>query len=378
MTSVAHNLNGRYIDAEYLREQVPLLAMKDANSIFADGNHSLNPTRYFLTEWYAWQNPDWSSEHNSPYEHYLNVGRFEGRDPSPYVDMVRFRQAIGPNVPASAAYDLLLTKQHAPWLGVYDGPNDLRRMQDRFFRNISVDVLRSSPVNASKKYLVFLQSGRGALTQKWLSSEEPRNWDLMLNYYDSKGFIPHLGEYVFFQKGTKFTAMWALWQNCREIFEEYDYVLFLDDDVETSVCDLNRAFENCSAHQLDLAQMTLTKDSFSNWSQLFDQPEYWGPRKVSSVEIMMPILSRRALAHLAPTFGKSVSGFGLDLTWGHLVRGFQGNIAVLDGISATHARPVDQNGGSYYAYLRSHGINAKAELWALIKEYGASRDFLSD
>ncbi|NND20926.1 MAG: hypothetical protein HKO14_02455, partial [Silicimonas sp.] len=77
------------------------------------------------------------------------------------------------------------------------------------------------------------------------------------------------------------------------------------------------------------------------------------------------------------TLGQSVSGFGLDLVWGQIVAEQGGRIAVLDEVSATHARPVDQAGGAYYQYLRRHGINAKAELWTMLKRYGAPRDVIT-
>lgn len=367
-----------YYDESHLCQQAPELTGTDWEHWFSQPDQPfLNPTPHFFSEWYAWQNPDWCHQHASPYSHYLNIGRHEGRDPSPFVDMVRFRQAIGTDVAAGVAYDLLLMGRHAPWVGVYSGADDLVRMQERYYRNIKVDAMRASRLSVPKKSLVFLQSGRGALTKGWFESSAPRNWDILVNYYDAVGFEPNFGDYVFFQKGTKFTAMWALWRQYQHVIEPYDHVLFLDDDVETSVEDLNQLFECCHRNALDLAQMTLTPQSSSNWSELFDRSDQTGPRTVSAVEIMMPAMSRKALSALAPTFGKSVSGFGLDLTWGHIVRQFGGRIAVIDGIAATHARPVDQGGGAYYAYLRSHGINAKAELWSLLKEYGADRDLFS-
>ena len=157
----------------------------------------------------------------------------------------------------------------------------------------------------------------------------------------------------------------------------YDHVLFIDDDIETTSQDLDALFSNCREHRLDLAQMTLSSGSFCNWDHLFSKPGHVGPREVSAVEIMMPVFSRRALRWIAPTLGQSVSGFGLDLVWGQIVARHGGRISVLDGIAAKHERPVNQNGGAYYRYLRRHGINAKAELWALLRRYGADRDLVT-
>ena len=235
---------------------------------------------------------------------------------------------------------------------------------------------RMRPLHKPRRGLVVLQAGRGLLAGRW-HRDEGREWDLLVNYYDAAGFRPEFGDYACFQKGTKFTAMWLCLTRFPQLFRPYDHVLFLDDDVETSVNDLNRLFETCRGHELDLAQMTLTSDSSCNWPELFSQPNQTGPRPVSAVEIMMPVFSQKALRTIAPTLGQSVSGFGLDLVWGKRVADAGGKIAVLDDVVAAHRRPVDQSGGNYYSYLRSAGINAKAELWTLLNEYGAARDMVT-
>ena len=333
----------------------------------------LDPTPFFATDWYAWQNPDWTS-HASPYLHYLDRGRAEGRDPSPFVDMRRYLEATGLDDPVRA-YGLILKGLRSPALGIYEGPEDLRRRQEAFLRGISPLAHRMRPPARPKPALVVLQAGSGAVPRDW--SERQREWDLLVNYYDARGSRPGFGEMALFQKGTKFTAMWMLWHRYGDCLAPYDHVLFLDDDVSVGSEDLDALFAACREHALDLAQMTLTRESSCNWPQLFGRDGLHGPREVSAVEIMMPVMSRRALDWIAPTFGTSVSGFGLDLAWGRIVRERGGRVAVLDDVRATHARPVDQSGGSYYSYLRRHGINAKAELWTVIQAHGADRDVLS-
>lgn len=332
----------------------------------------INPTPFFVTDWYAWQNPDWVS-HSAPYLHYLEVGRAEGRDPSPFVDMRRYLAATGLTTRPDLAYGMILAGHRSSALGVYSDRVDLERSQAAFLEGIVCLAHRSRPPARRRRALVVLQCGRGSKVDGWFD-DAARDWDLLVNYYDARGHRPALGDYVFFQKGTKFTAMWMLWARHRAILEGYEHVLFLDDDVETTCGALNRLFAECRTHGLDLAQMALTADSSCNWRELFAREGVTGPRSLSAVEIMMPVLSARALRWIAPTFGASVSGFGLDLAWGKIVRDAGGRIAVLDEVRATHSRPVDQNGGAYYSYLRRHGLNAKAELWSLVTRYGAARD----
>lgn len=362
------------IDVAHLLAQAPDLAGQPLEGYLTQGlARGLNPTPWFETDWYAWQNPDWS-DYSAPYLHFLEKGRAQGRDPSPFVDIPRYCEMT--KVPAVEAYGLIRAGYHSPALGVYEDRADLARCQAAFHAGIHLVGHRVSKPRTRRAGLVVLQAGRGLPVDMW-SDAPDRDWDLMVNYYDAAGFHEGLGDYVVFQKGTKFTSMWMLWQRFRSVLQDYDHVLFIDDDVETTCQDLNRTFALCRKHQLDLAQMSLTEASFTSWDALFSRPGITGPRAVSAVEIMMPIFSRKALRCVAPSFSQSVSGFGLDLIWGKLVAEAGGRIAILDEVQATHARPVDQSGGAFYSYLRRHMINAKAELWQLLKDYDADRNSMS-
>ena len=379
MTSAVRALEDRRdvpIDASWLRQQVPDLHEDPTSYYLANGlKDRLDPTPWFATDWYAWQNPDWSRAHDAPYLHYLDVGRFEGRDPSPYVDMHQYRRALSDMVPVESIYSLILKGHHSPALGVADAAA-LARQQEAFLQGVSFVAHRMRIPTRPSKALVVLQAGRASRASQWYD-DDGREWDLLVNYYDAVGFRPGFGDMVCFQKGTKFTAMWMLRERFPDLLEQYDHILFLDDDVETSVSDLNRLFALCRKHGLDLAQMTLTSDSSCNWRELFSRAGGTCPRPVSAVEIMMPVFSRRALRMVRSTFGQSISGFGLDLVWGKLVSDDGGRVAVLDDVVAAHRRPVDQSGGAYYSYLRRAGINAKAELWTLLCAYGADRDVVT-
>lgn len=361
------------VDHRFLERQVPGLVSDHSSYYLKHGLAAgIDPTPWFVTDWYAWQNPDWSIAHDAPYLHYLNVGRQEGRDPSPFVDIHRYRQSLAGTVPVAAIYDLILKGYRSPALGVTT-PDRLRQEQQAFLSGIACVAHRMRPPPTPRRALVVLQAGRASLAGAWFS-DEGREWDLLVNYYDASGFRPGFGEYACFQKGTKFTAMWYLAKNHFRLIDAYEHVLFLDDDIQTGTDALNRLFAACRRHDLDLAQMTLCESSSCNWPELFSRAGCHEPRPVSAVEIMMPVFSRRAFKKVASTFGQSISGFGLDLVWGKIIGNAKGRVAVLDDIVATHRRPVDQANGAYYSYLRRAGINPKAELWALLQAYDAARD----
>ena len=185
----------------------------------------------------------------------------------------------------------------------------------------------------------------------------------------------HFAEYAFCQPGTKFTAMAKLWERYSSLFLQYDHVMLLDDDILVDNVTINEAFDLVEKHQLDLAQLALSEDSHCIW-QLFKTSGDEDIRFTNGVEIMMPILSRKAMMRAGPLFKKSVSGFGLDFLWGKLIaHETRRNIGILNRLVAQHADPVDEREGAYYAYLRSRNINPKAELWRLVETRGLERTF---
>ncbi|MCF6303760.1 MAG: hypothetical protein L3J33_00110 [Rhodobacteraceae bacterium] len=328
----------------------------------------LNPTRFFNTRWYAWQNPDWSDQHDNPYLHYLELGCAQARDPSPLVDMHRFMTQTGGKITAKDAYQRILDGFRAPVLGVYETLEDVCAYQKKFVSQIRVTRHKTTLAQAPRRYLVVLQTGRGSIHKEWFNNQD-RNWDLLVNYYDAHGFDPMFGEYVFCQMGTKFTAMHNFYQHYQDLLLQYDHILFLDDDIRVSVDDLNALFQSVSKNNLDLAQMALSESSHCVWPALFHAPGAPALRLTNAVEIMMPVLSRRALQAIGPLLGESISGFGLDLLWGKLVADYGGRIGVLNDIIAAHESEIDDKAGAYYGFMRANMINPKAELWRLIEHF---------
>ena len=142
----------------------------------------VNPTPFFLTDWYAWQNPDWTS-FDAPYLHYLHSGRREGRDPSPFVDVSRFLQVAGTAIRPVEVYEMILRGYRSKALGVYETSDDLRRSQAEFLDAISCTTARSRRPEKLRKSLVVLQAGPGSLARSWYDEEAPTEMD------ESEGYM---------------------------------------------------------------------------------------------------------------------------------------------------------------------------------------------
>ena len=81
--------------------------------------------------------------------------------------------------------------------------------------------------------------------------------------------------------------------------------------------------------------------------------------RVSSVEIMAPAMTRRALRCARWVFAESVSGWGSDLILGPAVRSAFGpmSVGVIGSVAVRHATPVDTQRGAFYAFLRRYGLD---------------------
>ena len=192
---------------------------------------------------------------------------------------------------------------------------ELRARQDRFYADGRLRIEREAG-HPERNVLVFVQCGPG-FDAAYL--EEPRSYDVLLNYYH-EGSVHPKADIAVVQAGTKTTAIRRLMELRPDLLLRYQAVLFLDDDVEIGAEGIEALFRAMTAEKLDLAQPALTADSATAYPFLKRPSVGAGVMRVSSVEIMAPALTRRALESAKWVFAELVSGWGGDLLLGPAVR----------------------------------------------------------
>ena len=365
--------------------------------------------RLFDADWYLSQNPDVASAGFDPLTHYLERGAWEWRDPHPmfdsqwYLDQFPAVAASGCNpllhylTEGAAALndphplfdtrtyvgicgrlpvgvtplELFLASNKPALAGAYRSLDALKKAQQAFLDGVTVQVLRDER-STPARWAVFLQCGRPSLHEQWLT-RSARPWHLIVNFYDDSYHRDMPADMVLVQnQGTKFTAVYRLMEEQPDLFQPYDYVLFLDDDILVSEAQLTRLFELVQTLNLKLAQPALCQESAHTWPVLVEQSGSLG-RYLNTVEIMMPVIAREALNLGAYLFGHTISGWGLDFALGQEVSRAFGHrqIAVIDAISFLHAKAIDIDQGSYYRMLRHAGLSALVEERAIGLAFGA-------
>lgn len=241
---------------------------------------------------------------------------------------------------------------------------DMRWLNDE---KISVIVQRAP--KSRRPFLVFVVPQGDMPSPLLRVGPTQRNFDLAVRFYDEPRRNEDLlkeADYVVTGGLSKFHAA-ALFLETSNLQSSYDGYLFLDGDLEFDASRLSQFLSFVRAANLDLAQPSVTRDSYCYWKMAYHQPGYIC-RDTSFVEVMAPYLSRAALSKTIPTFTQSISTYGLDLVWPSLVG--SSAIGVVDAFQIRHRDRVDHASGSFYKYLRSINVDLEEEERLILARYG--------
>jgi hypothetical protein len=199
--------------------------------------------------------------------------------------------------------------------------------------------------------LVIAPAGERSLHHRWMGDPATRSYDVWLLCYEDASLASFTADPVrtFDARGTmKWPGISRVLQARAPEVAGYDAVWFPDDDLAIDAPEVERLFATFHALDLWLAQPALADGSYFS-AALTLRCAAFVARFTNFVEVMAPILSREALRRLAPTFGESISGWGLDRIWPVLLGEPRDRVAVIDAVSLVHTHPVES--GSWYAAL---------------------------
>lgn len=322
----------------------------------------LNPSAFFFTRWYAWQN---DTRGQCVLAHFADNASHRIIDTAPFVDMTALLGKF-PEAQTPCNLYLMLLRDQVPGFSPQAENHlaALRVARKSFQDNIEMKVLR--PSGRKRRNLVWIQCGWAFRLASWFRAGATRDWDLLLNWYDLRCLDLRFGDIVLRQSGTKFTGICKVLREHPEILLRYDSVLFLDDDLILRHDEIDTIFSLAKSHELDLFQPSLSADSHGTWPDLFHR-EHSVVSPTTAAEIMMFGFTQRALAWCEPLFAQSVSGFGLDVACARRIRARNWKCGVIDAVQVRHPDKIDQTSGSYYQSLRSAGINPKLELFETLE-----------
>jgi Protein of unknown function (DUF707) len=237
-----------------------------------------------------------------------------------------------------------------------------------FQNSRDIEIVKSP--NNPRRDLVMVRAGakpRPSFFREALPDD--RNFDLALNYYAPPRDDDRAGQAADIVFGGGLSKL----HGAKRFFETtglhdvYESVLFLDDDIEV-LFPPDSFFEFCRRNELALAQPALTPDCTDAIGLTRHHPGLKF-RTTNWVEVMAPMLSRAFLREMLHSFDLSISGWGIDLYWGHHL-GTHWRAGIVDDFLMRHTVRSDHSDGAFYKYLHALGIDPYTEMKTILTNIG--------
>lgn len=220
-----------------------------------------------------------------------------------------------------------------------------------------------------RRNLIVVRAGDMSLHRRWMDDSRSRNFDLLVSYYGrAPGRYQGRCDHYHAMTGPRWPAHDWLWRNRRELFDRYERVAFVCDDVDAVTRVWNAMFNLCEWFDLDLAQPAIT--GYVNVP--ITMPVAGSVLRYTDwVEVMCPVFSRRALAICGDTFRESVSGWSLGRVWGSRLPHPDYRIAIVDALTVAHTSVTRQ--GDLRPVLDALGIEPSDEAATMLARLGLER-----
>ena len=224
-----------------------------------------------------------------------------------------------------------------------------------------------------KSNLVIAAVGDQSIHKEWISDAKNKSFDLALIYY---GDLVHKEEmykddakYYLKSKGYKWHLISEMYDKFEKSFSNYEFIWCPDDDVSVNSESLSHMFRYCKDKGLNLAQPSMTSDSFigsdkKEWPIVSNHTgtEF---RFTNVVERMAPVFSRESFKTLRKTFIETKSGWGLDWVWPKILN--YENCGVIDLIQIKHTKECES--GELYEKYKKDDICPTIEKKKILRRY---------
>ena len=206
--------------------------------------------------------------------------------------------------------------------------------------------------NSDKKNLIIVRAGDNSLHEGWLEGQ--RNWDIIVSCY---GSLPHQwkrNDIMFlFYPGGKGDGLYDAFQQIPGLLDKYDYIMMADDDFKMTADDINRTFDIMREHNLQIGQPSFSYESYMLYHAELHNPMF-KIRFSNFVEAITVCLSANIWRQILPLYQNNPIGWYIDNYWARLTDDPARQIAFIDEVQITHARPC-QSGDIYDHGWSDHG-----------------------
>ena len=204
---------------------------------------------------------------------------------------------------------------------------------------ISSPISRDTGPTPDCRFLVFTSAGR-FISASYLRESADR-FDRGVVYYGSTE--AHLNayralgiEYLSAQTGYKIPNFLFLLQQNPQILMNYDYIAFVDDDIEISGDQLYSLFRKSAEIGVSLSQPAHSKDSFKPEYRFLFAQEDLSHQFVSFIEAQCFCVSTEFLRGIVDYLPHIRTGYGLDMLFSYILRDRRDQIALFHDVRMHH------------------------------------------
>jgi hypothetical protein len=162
--------------------------------------------------------------------------------------------------------------------------------------------------------MVFTSAGDNTnFDELWLDKKQ--TYDVYLIYFgDNKEIFEKYRSKVYFseqRKGSKFQNFYYFYKKYGDIFELYDYIFILDDDICMTSQDIDRMFKIAVKYDLLICQPSFTHESQISHAITKHIPDVI-LQYTNFVEVNTPLFKKEALIRLMDKYHECLIGWGID------------------------------------------------------------------
>jgi len=201
-----------------------------------------------------------------------------------------------------------------------------------------------SLMKTDRTNLVIVRTGSTSSHAQW-HQKKTRNFDIInLTYSLKHQYQVHYQDRIAYEEGAKNGAIFSWLQKNISVFDDYEFIMLIDDDIDTCHDDLDRLFQYAKLADFEICQPALDQSSFFTLAITKRHPSFLH-RWTNSVEIMCPIFKSSVLKKCMPTLEMNKEGGGnIENLWNHACQRRIGGIAIIDKISVHHNRETGSQG----------------------------------
>jgi len=212
-----------------------------------------------------------------------------------------------------------------------------------FFNSIidSNDTVKDSP----KTNLIFTSAGDNTqFYNYWLG--ENRNYDVWCVYYgkndENYNMYEKVVDKIWKRKGSKFQNFHYIYNNYRDLLDNYDRFFIVDDDIIISTNDINKLFDISIQYDLWVCQPSYTIDSKVSHNITVHVSNSL-LRYTNFTEVGTTVFSKYAINKFMEYYDPILIGWGIDLFYIWVLgEDNQNKYAIIDSIQCINPHDADK------------------------------------